>query len=150
MPVAEMDAQRISFSDYVEPEVGDVDISEEPILIAIGRGVQTEDNIELADELAELMEGAVCASRPVIDQGWLSSDRLVGKSGKSVRPKLYLAMGISGAPEHVESITDSELIVAVNLDPDAPIFDIAQYGAEMDMLDLTDALIEKIEEIKDA
>jgi len=71
---------------------------------------------------------------------------MVGKSGQTVKPKLYLAMGISGAPEHVEAITDSELIVAINTDPTAPIFDVAQYGAEVDMLDLLETLIEQIEE----
>ena len=140
---------RVTFGEYVQPDLGDVDIASESILVAVGRGVQTEDNIELAEELAELMDGAVCGSRPVVDQGWLPISRLVGKSGLSVKPKLYLAMGISGAPEHVESIMGSKLIVAINTDPDAPIFDIAQYGAEVDMLDFTDALIEKIEEFQD-
>ncbi len=90
----------------------------------------------------------VCSSRPVVDQGWLSTSRMVGKSGQSVKAKLYLAMGISGAPEHVEAITDSELIVAVNTDPSAPIFDVAQYGAEVDMLDLLEVLIEQVQEAK--
>ena len=93
-----------------------------------------------------MLGGVVSASRPVVDQGWLPTSRMVGKSGKTVKPKLYLAMGISGAPEHVESITDSEMIIAINTDPDAPIFDVAQYGAEVDLLDLTEALIELIEE----
>jgi electron transfer flavoprotein alpha subunit len=139
---------RVGFIGYIEPEIGDVDICNEPILIAVGRGVQTEDNIELAEELAELMDGVVCGSRPVVDQGWLPTARLVGKSGKSVKPKLYLALGISGAPEHVEAVMGSNLIVAVNTDPDAPIFDVAQFGAEVDMLDLMDALIEKVEGLK--
>ena len=123
-----------------------MDISKEPILISVGRGVQTEDNIELAEELAEALGGAVCSSRPVVDQGWLPTSRMVGKSGQTVKAKLYLAMGISGAPEHVEAITDSELIVAINTDPTAPIFDVAQYGAQIDMLDLLETLIEQIEE----
>jgi electron transfer flavoprotein alpha subunit len=137
---------RVKLARYIEPEVGDVDISKEPILIAVGRGIQTEDNIELAEELAEAMGGVVCSSRPVVDQGWLATSRMVGKSGQSVKPKLYLALGISGAPEHVEAITDSELIIAVNTDPAAPIFDVAQYGAEIDMLDLMEVLIEQVEE----
>ncbi len=148
-PVPDLSGLRVRFKGYIEPEIGDVDICDEPLLIAVGRGVQTEDNIELAQELAELMDGVVCGSRPVVDQGWLPISRLVGKSGKSVKPKLYLAMGISGAPEHVEAVMGSNLIVAVNTDPDAPIFDVAQYGAEVDMLDLMDALIEKVEEFKD-
>jgi electron transfer flavoprotein alpha subunit len=136
----------IALTSYIEPEAGDVDISKEPVLISVGRGIQTEDNIELAEELAELLEGTVSASRPIVDQGWLPTSRMVGKSGKSVKPKLYLALGISGAPEHVEGITDSSTIIAINTDPAAPIFDIAQYGAEIDLFDLIDVLIEKIED----
>lgn len=141
-----LDDLRVTLVGYIEPETGDVDITEEPILISVGRGIQTQDNIELADELAELLDATVCASRPVVDQGWLPTSRMVGKSGKSVKPKLYLAMGISGAPEHVEAITNSEMIIAINTDPDAPIFDVAQYGAEVDMLDLLEELIEQVEE----
>jgi electron transfer flavoprotein alpha subunit len=138
---------RVTLTDYIEPEAGDVDIANESILIAVGRGVQTEDNIELAEELAELLDGTVCASRPIVDQGWLPTSRMVGKSGKTVKPKLYLALGISGAPEHVEGIVDSEIIIAVNTDPAAPIFDIAKYGADIDMLDLIEVMIEQIEDL---
>jgi electron transfer flavoprotein alpha subunit len=141
-----LDDLRVTLAGYIEPETGDVDITEEQILISVGRGIQAQDNIELADELAELLDATVCASRPVVDQGWLPTSRMVGKSGKSVKPKLYLAMGISGAPEHVEAITNSEMIIAINTDPDAPIFDVAQYGAEVDMLDLLEELIEQVEE----
>ncbi len=140
-----IDSLRISLKQYIEPEAGDVDISSEKVLIAIGRGIQTADNIELAQELAELLGGAVCASRPVVDQGWLPATRLVGKSGKSVKPKLYLALGISGAPEHVEGMADAEMVVAINMDPNAPIFNVATYGAEIDLFDLIDPLIEKLE-----
>jgi electron transfer flavoprotein alpha subunit len=137
---------RVTLLAYIEPEAADVDISRESILISVGRGVQTEDNVELVEELAELLGGVVCASRPVVDQGWLPTSRMVGKSGQRVKPKLYLAMGISGAPEHIEGITESEMVIAVNTDPDAPIFDVAQYGAEVDMLDLTEFLIDQLEE----
>ena len=138
---------RVTLTNYIEPEEGDVDIANESVLIAIGRGIQTEDNIELADELAELLDGAVCASRPVVDQGWLPTTRMVGKSGKTVKPKIYIAMGISGAPEHTEGIVDSETIIAVNTDPAAPIFDVASYGADIDMLDLMEVMIEQIEDL---
>ena len=141
---------RVTLKAYIEPEAGDVDIANEAILVSVGRGVQTEDNIELAEELAELINGTVSASRPIVDQGWLPASRMVGKSGQTVKPKLYLAMGISGAPEHVEAITDSEMIIAINTDPAAPIFDMAQYGAEIDMLDLLEALIEQVEEAQEA
>ena len=147
--VPALDDLRVILRKYIEPEVGDVDISKEPILISVGRGIQTEDNIELAEELAELLGGTVCASRPIVDQGWLPTSRMVGKSGKTVKPKLYLALGISGAPEHVEGMSESEVIVAVNMDPNAPIFDIATYGVEFDFFDLIDPLLEKVEEAKE-
>jgi electron transfer flavoprotein alpha subunit len=143
-----LEGLRVQLQQYLEPESGDVDIAREAILISVGRGIQNEDNIELAQALAETMGGVVCASRPVVDQGWLPTSRMVGKSGKRVKPKLYLALGISGAPEHVEAITDSELIVAVNTDPNAPIFDVARYGAEIDLLDLLEVLTEQVRAAK--
>jgi len=137
---------RVALTQFIEPEKGDVDIANENVLISVGRGIQTEDNIELAEELAELLGGVVCSSRPIVDQGWLPISRMVGKSGQSVKPKLYLALGISGAPEHTEGMGDAEMVVAINIDPGAPIFDIAKYGAEIDLFDLIDYLIEAIEE----
>jgi electron transfer flavoprotein alpha subunit len=145
-----LEGLRVTLAEYIEPEAGDVDISKEPILIAVGRGIQNEDNVELAQELAEALGGEVCSSRPVVDQGWLPTSRMVGKSGHKVKPKLYLAMGISGAPEHVEAITDSEMIIAINTDPNAPIFDIARYGAEVDMTDLLEVLTEMVQQAKGA
>jgi electron transfer flavoprotein alpha subunit len=139
---------RVKHVSYIEPEVGDVDISREPILIAVGRGIQQEMNLEYAQELAEVLEAAICASRPVVDQGWLESSRLVGKSGKRVTPKVYLSMGISGAPEHVEGIGDAELFIAINTDPQAPIFDVADYGAAIDLFELVPALTEKLKVAK--
>lgn len=149
LSIEALDDLRVKLVNYVEPEVADVDISTESILISVGRGVQTEDNIELAEELADLLGGVVCSSRPIVDQGWLPTSRMVGKSGKKVKPDLYLALGISGAPEHVEGISDCENIIAINTDPSAPIFDIAKYGAEVDMLDLLEVLIEEVEEAKE-
>lgn len=146
--VPTLDDLRVMLKQYIQPEAGDVDISKESILVAIGRGIQTEDNIELAEELAELLGGTVCSSRPIVDQGWLPTSRMVGKSGKTVKPKLYLALGISGAPEHVEGMAESEMIVAVNMDPNAPIFDIATYGIEFDFFDLIDPLLELVEAAK--
>jgi electron transfer flavoprotein alpha subunit len=139
---------RIKVTDYIEPASGDVDISKEPILIAVGRGFQNQADLELAEALAEALGGAVCASRPMVDQGWLAATRLVGKSGKKVKPQLYLTLGISGAPEHVEAITDSQLVIAVNTNPAAPIFDVAHYGAAVDMYDLLPALTEQVRQIR--
>jgi electron transfer flavoprotein alpha subunit len=143
-----LDNLRVTLKQYVEPEAGDVDIAKESLLIAVGRGIQNKDNIELADELAAAMGAAVCASRPVVDQGWLPTSRLVGKSGKRVKPKIYLALGISGAPEHVEGMGESDVIVAVNTDPNAPIFNVAKYGTTLDLLELVPQLTEKVKQAK--
>ncbi|MCK4726585.1 MAG: electron transfer flavoprotein subunit alpha/FixB family protein [Anaerolineales bacterium] len=135
---------KVTVTQYIEPEAGDVDIATENLLVAVGRGVQLQDNIELAEELAEVLSGVVCASRPVVDQGWMPTTRLVGKSGYQVKPKVYIALGISGAPEHTEGITGSETIIAVNTDPAAPIFNIAKYGVVEDIFDLVPVLTEKL------
>jgi electron transfer flavoprotein alpha subunit len=139
-PAAPLAAGAVAFDDWVLPEAGDVDITQQDVLVAVGRGIQQKDNLELAEELATALGGAVCASRPVIDQGWLPATRQVGKSGMTVKPKCFLAMGISGAPEHVEGMKGSGLIIAVNTDPNAPIFDVAHYGAVADVLELLPAL----------
>jgi electron transfer flavoprotein alpha subunit len=134
----------VAFKRFIEPETGDVDITKQDALVAVGRGIQTQDNLALADDLAQALNGAVCASRPVIDQGWLPLSRQVGKSGMTVKPRLYLALGISGAPEHWEGMQGSQLIIAVNTDPKAPIFDGAHYGVCGDALELAPLLTEKI------
>ncbi len=146
--VPALDALRVTLKNYIEPKSGDVDISKEPILVSVGRGIQNKDNIALAEDLAAALGGFVSGSRPVIDQAWLPTSRLVGKSGKHVKPKIYLTLGISGAPEHVEAITDADTIIAINTDPKAPIFNIAKYGIEMDMFDLVEVLTEKIKQAK--
>ncbi len=143
-----LEGLRLSVKQYIEPEAGDVDITKESILVSVGRGIQNKDNIALADELAAALGGQVCASRPVVDQGWLPTSRLVGKSGKRVKPKVYLALGISGAPEHIEGMGESEVIIAVNTDPNAPIFNVAKHGTTMDMFDLLPVLTEKVKQSK--
>lgn len=136
----------VRFQRIIEPEPGDVDITKADILVSVGRGIEEQDNIELAQELADALCGAVSASRPVVDAGWLPKSRQVGKSGLAVKPKLYLAVGISGAPEHLEGMRDSSLIIAVNSDPAAPIFGVAHYGVVGDLFDLLPALTEKVAE----
>ena len=145
-PSSSLDDLPIRFKRYIEPSVSDVDIAKEPILISVGRGIQNQDNILIAQELADALGGVICASRPVVDQGWLPTTRLVGKSGKRVKPRIYLALGISGATEHVEAIGDSEMIIAINTDPEAPIFNIAKYGATVDLFDLVPALTENVKQ----
>jgi electron transfer flavoprotein alpha subunit len=142
VPAAE---PKVVFKQLIEPAAGDVDITKQDVLVSVGRGIQTQDNIALAEELAQALGGAVSASRPVVDQGWLPMTRQVGKSGMTVKPKLYLALGISGAPEHWEGMRDSGLIIAVNTDPKAPIFDFAHYGVTVDCLELIEPLKAAIE-----
>jgi electron transfer flavoprotein alpha subunit len=114
------------------------------VLVSVGRGIQSPDNIPLAEELANVLGGAVSSSRPVVDQGWLPLTRQVGKSGMSVTPELYLALGISGAPEHYEGMKGAKLVVAINTDSKAPIFDFAHYGAVVDCLEIIEPLKEEI------
>lgn len=135
---------KVKFNRYLEPEAGGVDITQQDVLVAVGRGIQTKDSMELAENLAAALGGAVCGSRPVIDQGWLQLSRQVGKSGMQVKPNLYLMLGISGAPEHVEGMKSAKLIIAVNTDPAAPIFNIAHYGVVGDCLKIAPALTEQI------
>jgi len=134
----------VQFGKYIEPPAGDVDVTQQDTLVSVGRGIQTQDNIELAEELAAALGGVVSASRPVIDQGWLPLTRQIGKSGATVKPKLYVAAGISGAPEHVEGMRDSELIVAINTDPQAPIFTVAHYGIVGELVEVLPALTEAV------
>jgi electron transfer flavoprotein alpha subunit len=139
-----VEAPKVVFKQYLEPEAGDVDITKQNVLVGVGRGIQTQDNVQLAEDLAQVLGGAVCASRPVIDQGWLPLSRQVGKSGMSVKPRVYLALGISGAPEHWEGMQNSQCIIAVNTDPKAPIFDGAHYGVVGDVLELLPVLTDKV------
>jgi len=139
-----VEAPQVVFKQYLEPETGDVDITKQNVLVGVGRGIQTQDNVQLAEDLAQALGGAVCASRPVIDQGWLPLSRQVGKSGMSVKPRVYLALGISGAPEHWEGMQNAQCIIAVNTDPKAPIFDGAHYGVVGDVLELLPVLTDKV------
>lgn len=121
-----------------------VDITKAEKLVSVGRGIGGPDNLELAEELAKALGAELGASRPVCDSGWLPKARQVGKSGMTVKPKLYFAVGISGAPEHLEGMRDADLIVAVNSDANAPIFKVAHYGTTCDLFDLLPALTEKL------
>ncbi len=127
---------------------GEVNLAEAERIVCVGRGIGDEDNIELAQELASLLDAEVAGSRPVVDSGWLPKVRQVGKSGQTVKPKLYIALGVSGAPEHLEGMASSELIIAVNSDPEAPIFEIAHYGATCDLFDLLPLLSEGLRSSK--
>jgi electron transfer flavoprotein alpha subunit len=134
----------IQFKQLIEPEGGDVDITAQDVLVSVGRGIQSDENLPMAEELAGKLGGAVSCSRPIVDSKWLSKTRQVGKSGLKVQPKCYLALGISGAPEHIEGMKDADLIIAINTDPDAPIFDYAHYGVVQDLFDIIPALNDKL------
>ncbi len=138
---------RTEFLARVEPEAADVDITAQDILVSVGRGIGGAENIELAQELADALRATVSASRPVTDAGWLPKTRQVGKSGRKVKPKLYIACGISGAPEHLEGMSDAELIIAINSDEKAPIFDVAHYGTTEDLFDVLPALTEQLQAV---
>jgi electron transfer flavoprotein alpha subunit len=144
---SDLDGIRTEFLARVEPEVSDVDITGEEILVSVGRGIGGEENIELAQELADTLGATVSASRPVTDAGWLPKTRQVGKSGRKVMPKLYIACGISGAPEHLEGMSDAELIIAINTDEKAPIFDVAHYGTTEDLFDVLPAIREQLQAV---
>jgi electron transfer flavoprotein alpha subunit len=145
-----LEDSRVRLKKYIDPEADDVDLTKQDVLVAVGRGIQSRDNIALAEELAKALGGAVAGSRPVIDQGWLPLSRQIGKSGLAVKPKLYVALGISGAPEHIEGMKDAGLIVAVNSDARAPIFNVAHYGIVGDVLETLPALTAAIETRKAA
>ena len=139
---------RRKFIKYIAPEVGEVDISRENVLVTVGRGIKDQSKMKIAEELAELLGGVVAGSRPVIDYGWLPRDRQVGASGKVVNPKLYLGLGVSGASQHVMGMRDSGLIIAVNKDSEAPIFEVAEYGIVGDIFEIVPEVINRLRQIK--
>ncbi|MBZ5642671.1 MAG: electron transfer flavoprotein subunit alpha/FixB family protein [Acidobacteriia bacterium] len=122
-----------------------VDLTQAPILVSVGRGIKAPENIPLAEKLAKLLGGEVSASRPICDEGWLPMDRQIGSSGQTVAPKLYLALGISGAIQHVVGMKGSRTIAAINKDQNAPIFEVADYGIVGDLFEVVPALIEELE-----
>ena len=136
------------FLEIVEAEVGDVDITKEDVLVSVGRGIEDQDNIEIADELAEAMGAVVSCSRPIVDAKWLEKSRQVGTSGQTVKPKVYLALGISGSFQHLGGLKGNPYIVAVNKNSKAPIFQVADVGVVMDLLEFVPVLTEKMQESK--
>jgi len=139
-PVPDLSSVKLQFKKLIEPESSGVDITTQDILVSVGRGIQSDENLPMVEELASKLGGAVSCSRPLVDSKWLPKSRQVGKSGLKVKPKVYLALGISGAPEHIEGMKDAELIIAVNTDENAPIFDYAHYAVVADVLDIIPAI----------
>ncbi len=135
------------FLEIVEAEAGDVDITKSEVLVSCGRGIEDEENLEIAFDLAKAMGADVSCSRPIVDAKWLPKARQVGTSGQTVKPKVYLACGISGSFQHMGGIKGNPFIVAINKNPKAPIFQVADVGVVDDMLDFLPELTEKIEEL---
>lgn len=132
------------FVRFEKPQVQDIDIAAADIVVSAGRGIKEKKNLALVEEFARLLGGVVGASRPLTDLEWLPKTRQVGQSGKTVRPKLYVACGISGAMQHVSGMKDSGMILAINTDPSAPIFEVAHYGVVANVLELVPALIKAL------
>jgi electron transfer flavoprotein alpha subunit len=125
-----------------------VDLTQAPLLVAIGRGIKAPENIPIAEKLAKALGAELAASRPICDEGWLPMERQIGSSGQTVAPKLYLALGISGAIQHVVGMKGARTIVAINKDQNAPIFEVADYGIVGDLFEIVPALTEEIEKSK--
>jgi electron transfer flavoprotein alpha subunit len=132
------------FLEYVDAAVGEVDITQADILVSVGRGIKDPENIPLVQELAASLGAVLSCSRPVVDKKWLPKDRQVGTSGKTVNPKVYIAIGISGAFQHIAGMKGSATIIAVNKDPKAPIFRVADYGVVDDLFKILGALKKKL------
>jgi len=136
------------YLETIAAEAGDVDITKHTLLVSVGRGIQEKDNIAIAEELAETLGAAVSCSRPVVDAKWLPKSRQVGSSGQTVKPKVYLACGISGSFQHLAGLKGNPFIVAINKNPKAPIFQVADVGIVDDMLEFLPELTSKIREMK--
>jgi len=140
-------AAKRKFIEIVEAEMGDVDITKSEVLVSVGRGIEDEDNIEIATDLAEAMGADLSCSRPIVDAKWLEKARQVGTSGQTVKPKVYLAMGISGSFQHMGGIKGNPFIIAVNKNESAPIFQVADVGIVEDILDFIPELSDAIKDL---
>ena len=136
----ELGEPRSQHVDFREVDAGDVDITKADFLLSVGRGIEDKDNLEQFEELADRMGATLSVSRPLVDAGWVSNARQVGQSGKTVKPKVYLALGISGAVQHLAGMKNADTIIAVNSDPEAPIFNVAHYGVVADLFDIAGQL----------
>ena len=139
-------ASGIRLVETLEPETGGVDLTQAERIVCVGRAVGGADKLTVVEELAGFLNAEIAGSRPVVDAGWLPKARQVGKSGVTVKPRLYFMAGVSGAPEHLEGMSDSELIVALNTDESAPIFAKAHYGAVCDMFDVLPKLAARLKD----
>jgi len=136
------------FLEFVEAGAGEVDITQADILVSVGRGIKDPENIPMVKELANALGGVLSCSRPVVDKKWLPKGCQVGTSGKTVKPKVYIAIGISGAFQHVAGMKGAGTVIAINKDPKAPIFNVAQYGIVGDLFKIVPVLKEKAKEFR--
>ena len=136
------------YLETVVAEAGDVDITKYNVLVSIGRGIQEKDNVAIAQELADALGAAVSCSRPVVDAKWMEKSRQVGSSGKTVKPKVYLACGISGSFQHLAGLKGSPFLIAINKNPKAPIFQVADIGIVDDILEFMPELTSKVRELR--
>jgi electron transfer flavoprotein alpha subunit len=136
------------YLETIVAEAGDVDITKYNVLVSIGRGIMEKDNVAIAEELAEALGAAVSCSRPVVDAKWMEKSRQVGSSGKTVKPKVYLACGISGAFQHLAGIKGSPFLIAINKNPKAPIFQVADVGIVDDILEFLPEMTNKVRELR--
>ena len=139
------DAVGSTVTGFEEVAGGDVDISEAEFIVSIGRGIEEEENLDMVWDLADALGATLASSRPIVDNGWLPQNRQVGQSGKVVTPDVYIAIGISGAVQHLAGMSSADTIVAINEDPDAPIFDVADYGIVGDLFEVVPELTELFE-----
>ncbi len=136
------------FLQYVEAAAGEVDITQADILVAVGRGIKEAANIPMVKELADAIGGALACSRPVVDKKWLPKGCQVGTSGKTVKPKVYIAIGISGTFQHIAGMKGAGTVIAINKDPKAPIFSVAHYGIVADLFKIVPVLKDKIKRLR--
>lgn len=141
-------APRRRFVELIAAEAGDVDITKEEVLVSVGRGIGEKENLALVEELSEAMGAVMCCSRPIVDAKWLDKPRQVGTSGQTVKPKVYLALGISGSFQHLGGIKGNPFLLAVNKNPKAPIFQSATVGVVADLLELLPVLTQKVRETR--
>ena len=148
MSAGELGATGRRYLETVAAETGDVDITKHQVLVSIGRGIQKQENVAIAQELAGALGGAVSCSRPVVDAKWLEKSRQVGSSGQTVKPKVYLALGISGSFQHLAGIKGNPFIVAINKNPKAPIFRVADVGIVDDILEFMPEMTNRVKELQ--
>ena len=145
---AQPPALRITPHEVFQEAKQAVDLSQAEVIVAIGRGIKEQKNVVIAEDLAKALGGELAASRPICDNGWLPLERQIGSSGQTVAPKLYIALGISGAIQHIVGMKGSRAIIAINKDSEAPIFEIADYAVVGNLFDIVPPLIEEVKKVK--